>query len=465
MSQVRTPLRSVAVVGGGPVAAATALALAGGVPGLSVTLVPAPVAPAALADHWPLLLASAHPTLLRLGAEPAGLIAGGIARRRTATRFADWGVRNTAWRLGDGRTVPLDLPAEQLWVRGTRAGPMPPFHTLVPAAMLPERRAHDDLVDPALWLRPDVWTARLAGTMRAAAVRVSPAPLANVRHAAGSVAGLVLANGMAVAADLYVDATGPDRRLAVAGHHWQPWADVSPVDRLLACPDPYAAPFDGYRAVEDGWLGWWPGWRGFGYRAALTSETRARQLLEATAPAIGPIELVPGRVDALWSGNVLAVGDAAAMPGPLGHFGLTLAFQTIELVLELLPSAAPEPLLQAELNRRFALRADRLRDFVGALHRANGRRHGRFWRSVASAPLPFTLRQTMDHQARRGYLPHFDEDMMAPDAWHSVLLGQECLPEGDAMPVLHVQPDEARSRVLALTGTGPSAAVGAGGAR
>ena len=86
MSQRRKPLRSVAVVGGGSVAMATALALAGGVPGLSVTLVPAPVPPAALADHWPLLLASAVDTLPRLGLEPDGVLAAGVARQRTATR-------------------------------------------------------------------------------------------------------------------------------------------------------------------------------------------------------------------------------------------------------------------------------------------------------------------------------------------------------------------------------------------
>lgn len=430
----RAPLRSVAVAGGGLVALAAAVAFARAVPGAQVTLVPAPVPDDALADRLPLVLPAAGGMLARLGLAPDLLVARGLATRRQATRFAGWGAVGDAWLVGDDAAIDAGPVAlHHLWYRARMGDrPVPPFHALFPGCVAALAGRDDPDGDAALHLDPHATGRALAALAQHAGVRPA-APLRMVRRAGDDVAVLALEDGGEIAADLFVDATGPTRRLVAtdAAATFEPWHEALPCDRLALAPDDGTPTFagDDYRATPTGWQARWRGWRAEGFVTRI-----------AATPAA--IALSPGRLAHPFCGNVLALGEAAAQPGPLGLAGLTLALAHLDLALELLPARTAEPLLRTEYNRRAALRADRLRDFLGAHYVALEAARGR-------TPPP-SLGNVVAHFAQRGLLVTADEDSVGRDAWLAVLVGQGIVPRRPDPIAMAVTPSAAAAAVAAL---------------
>lgn len=405
----RDALRSVAIVGGGPVALIAAVAFAQALPGAAISVTPAPVAPDALADRLPLALPATHHLLATLGLNPDRLLAKGVARPRLATRFDDWSRDGGAWLVGDDSAA--TLPEGRLSALWLRAAPGRRFDELIPACVAASAGIADPRVEPALHLDPARLTAALTAIAGQAGI-AHTAPFA--AFAAGS---LGLQDGRRIAADLFVDAAGPARLLG-GDAPFDDWREALPATRLILSPstaDP--GPLDRYRATPTGWTAHWPG-------ATGTAGTAG------TAGADGDgIAIAPGRLAAPFADDVLAIGDAATQPGPLGLTGFTLALIQLALILELMPARAPEPLLRSEYNRRAGERADRLRDFLGAHYHAGGRSDGPFWRHVAAARRPATLDRLLAQFARRGQVVAADGETVPRDAWFALLLGQGIRPQ------------------------------------
>tara|TARA_R100001129_G_C5188317_1_gene210000 strand:- start:20 stop:619 length:600 start_codon:yes stop_codon:yes gene_type:complete len=124
-----------------------------------------------------------------------------------------------------------------------------------------------------------------------------------------------------------------------------------------------------------------------------------------------------GRLECPMEGRRVALGDAAAVPGPLGGFGFTLALMHLDLLLDLMPGAEPNPLLEREYNRRAAIVSDEVRDFVGVLH-THSRHPGAFWSRYREAPteLPATR-----HFARSGRVSPREVDAVSDASWARAL--------------------------------------------
>ena len=426
----RTLPAHVAVAGGGPVAFAAALAFAQAMPGTRVTLVPAPVPDAALADRWPLALPSAHAMLARLHCPPDMLLAHGVATPRLATRFLDWSADGTAWMVADEPAPPLaGAPLHQLWLR---AGAPMPFHALHPACVAAEAGLVPRDVEPGLHLDARRLRDGLASLARQAGVGLASAPLAEATADTGGVTALHLADGGRIEADLVIDATGP-ARLVATSQGFEGWGDSLPCHHLRLEPSAAApSPIDSYRAVADGWTATWPG-------AAVRASRGATP---------GAIAFTPGRLSTPMRGNVLALGEAAVQPGPLGLTGFTLALAQIALALELLPTGADMPLLSAEYNRRANQRADRMRDFLAAHYIA----------TTTPPAMTRSLATIISHFERRGTLPPADEDSVERDAWIAVLIGQGLRPERPDPIAMGIPREVARRAVLDRAGQWRAAA-------
>jgi len=416
----RAALRSVAVVGGGPVALVSAAALKQALPVAEVTLVPAPVPADALADRFPLALPAVHDVLARIGMTPELLLARGVARPRYASVFADWSRDGSEWMVGDAAAATLAegrLPA--LWLRAREARErVPPFHALNPSCVAAAAGIADPRVEPALHLDPARMGQALASIGGQAGVRFA-APFAGVA-ADGAVR---LQDGTQIAADLMIDASGP-ARLLCRDRAFEDWRDALPGDRVMFAPtdeDPGAC--DRYRATAKGWHANWPGVR-----------------VEAGSEGIA---IAPGRLSRPSAGRVVAVGDASVQPGPLGRAGFTLALGQLALLLELLPARDPEPLLQAEVNRRAGLQADRMRDFLATHYHGGGRTQGPFWHRLRDGTRPASLDRLLAQFARRGQVVPADEELVQRDAWAAVLLGQGMRPERPDPIALSVPPAQA----------------------
>jgi len=400
----RSSLRSVAVIGGGPVALVSAVALKQALPDTEVTLIPAPVPDDALADRFPLALPAVHDVLARIGMPPELLLARGVARARYASAFADWSRDGTEWMVGDDAAATLAqgrLPA--LWLRARAARErVPPFHALVPACVAAAAGIADPRVEPALHLDPARMGQALTSIGRQAGVRFAGTP---------------------IDADLTIDASGP-ARLLTGDRAFEDWRDAVPCDHVAFSPtetDPGTC--DRYVATAQGWRATWPGVR-----------------VEAEGTGIA---IASGRLSEPFAGRVVALGDAAVQAGPLGRIGFTLALGQLALLLELLPERDPEPLLQAEYNRRAGLQADRMRDFLGLHYHGGGRTQGPFWHRLREASRPPSLDQLLAQFARRGQVVPADEELVQRDAWTAMLLGQGMRPERPDPIALSVAPAEA----------------------
>ena len=124
----------------------------------------------------------------------------------------------------------------------------------------------------------------------------------------------------------------------------------------------------------------------------------------------------PGRVEAAWLGNVIALGSAAAELEPLGGIAQDLAHRQLALLLELLPGRAIDPAERAEFNRRSALMADRAADWLAA-HYAAPAPTARF----PVLELSPELFRTFDQFTRRGRVPFMEEAPMLVQEFGAVL--------------------------------------------
>ncbi|WP_375422025.1 tryptophan 7-halogenase [uncultured Sphingomonas sp.] len=461
------PIRSILVVGAGIVGRSAAIAFARALPTASVGIVATPPDLTALADRLPAALPATVALLDAIGIDEAALVRAGAASHWLGDRFTAWGSGHPAWVRGFGDTgIPVaGTSFHQHWLDARRAGSRTAFHRFNPAAALAEagRFVHPSgderslLSRFAYGLRIDPGAAMAVIDRQLAARRVAAFPTRTLgveRASDGSVGGLVLGDGRAVVADLYIDCSGPAALLA-ADDEWDDWSSSIPVDRLLLA-ERAAEPalIDDYRAVAIGWRANWSlGSRavtGLGYADAITGEARVRRVFGAGGAEAAVVALRPGRRPTPWCGNVLALGDAALVAGPLGLAGFAVAQANLALALDLLPQRDFHPLVLGEYNRRVAQRGDRLRDFL-ALHYLGARSiRGEFWQALHGRTPGPDLADTLAVFARRGHLPRHEDETYDKQSWLAALLGLGRIPDGRDPATRNAEPAEIRGTLARL---------------
>lgn len=322
--------------------------------------------------------------------------------------------------------------------------------------MIPAEVEHGLVFDPILF------GETLAVAARDVGVRITRAAIAEVdRGDDGSIRSIDLTDGRRMTADLFIDATGPDARLAIKNGGDEEgrvdWIGALACDRLLLDrrPGTTTSLIDAYSKTDAGWSARWSDPRGLvravGYCAATTDEAHVLRQSAAEDPGNPPIVFKPGRSRRGWTNNVLALGDASVQPGPLGRGGFTLALAQLDLALDLLPDRTMEPLLIAEYNRRAAARADRMCDFLSAFYWTMASRDGVRPALDLDGPPP-ALIATLAQFAQRGTLPHRDDESVSADAWRAVLLGQGIRPRRRDPVAAAVDPVETRASLEAAAG-------------
>ena len=473
MSDAR--IRSIAVAGGGIVALSAALAFARSLPWASVTLIELPEDPAALTDRLPATLPSFRAFQRLAGLDEAELVREAGATHRLGTRFEKWREDGAEFYhcFGVHGAQIRNSAFQHQWVRAKHEGRALPFHAYAPAAALAaagkfahpseDKRSMLSSFDYGLRLDPPLYRERLRAAAAAAGVEMRQGSLADVETADGRATALRLDGGVRIEADLFLDCAGPAAPLLAAldpaFEHWGEWR---PCDRYLLGQAPLdgPSPVDLARAAPEGWFFSIPlkdrALAGFGFASAVTDEAAACSAFEREAGS-DPAECValrPGRRPRPWIGNVLAIGDAAVALDPLEWSGLHLAESAIRRALAHMPDLSFQPRLLAEYNRRTALDADRVRDFVAAHYLAARRREGPFWAAMADRPRPATLARTLEQFEGRGRLPLFEEESFSTDSWLAVLLGMGVLPRRIDPTAWRVDAAEARASMDHMARTG-----------
>jgi tryptophan halogenase len=265
----------------------------------------------------------------------------------------------------------------------------------------------------------------------------------------------VKAGGREIAADLYVDATGPAALLrGRLEDKWEDWSEWLPADRVLfARSGSIANPslLDRVVATRGGW--WWqasaPGrtHHGLVYSSRVLKDTDAeRPLREKTGavPEEEPIGIRQGRWSQPWLRNCVAIGDAAVAVEPLEWTNLHLAHGAIDRLVAMMPDRDFNPVELWDYNRQIGAEADRVRDFL-VLHYATA--------GEQPANLPSSLAHTLRQFRERGRLPFYEEETFSRDSWLAVLFGQSVIPRrvdplADAVP-----PDQAEKAMARMRET------------
>lgn len=434
LRNVRAPLRTVAVAGDGPTGLAAAIALRRALPRCEVIVISTPADPAALADQAITSTPQSNGFLSRIGIGEGGLVVRAGGSHRVAVEMVGWTGPQSRSLHPYGAAPPDGAAAPAVGAALAAAG----------------RFAHpsDDLASPlsdidyAFRINPPAYRRHLAALAAQMGIVSRRAGLsAAVPDAEGRIAHLRLADGETLAADLFVDCSGPAALVArallgacAAGVEID-WTHILPCDRLLlpAAPrPPCLTPLDRVTATEFGWRSEVHGRDG---THAVFAAHSAAGSPEAWARAAGfdPAQILtirPGQRTRIWQANVVCIGDAAVRLEPLHWLNQALAHSQIALLLELLPGCDPDPLEIAEFNRRAAAMADRARDYVALHYCAPQRPSGPFWAHAASLERPESLQRTLAEFARRGRLPFFEEDFMPREAWIFALasIGQQPAP-------------------------------------
>ena len=445
------PIRDVVVAGGGITAWSAAAALRKKLPALSVTVGPVAPPPDALADRIGSTLPSITEFHADLGLTEADTIVRAGSSFRLGTLFEGWAEGRPPYVHAYGEYGrPFGTASfHQHWVRAAHDAGAEPFDAYAPAAAMARagRFAHprgepgSPLAGFGYGLQ--ISPARYAEMMRAYARHLGAVEragdIAGVRlRGDGFVGALRLGDGSEVSGDLFIDCTGPARRLrSVLGGAFEEWGRWLPCDRILFVETPppkELPPLDRAVATPTGW--WWEAAsalrtsHGLVYASEQLSDTKAKRALRVANSVEAPDEPVTlrqGRLAEPWFRNCVAIGDAAVAVEPLEWTNLHLAHNAIDRIVAMMPDRDCGAVELWDYNRQANAEADRVRDFA-LLHYVTARRGEPFWAAAAAVEPPASLAHTLALFRERGRLPYYEEETFARDSWLAVLLGQGVLP-------------------------------------
>ncbi len=259
----------------------------------------------------------------------------------------------------------------------------------------------------------------------------------------GDVASVVLSDGSAHVADLFLDCSG-FRGLLIEeslGTGYESWSRWLPCDRALAVPCtsvPTLTPYTRSTARTAGWQ-----WRiplqhriGNGHvycSSEMSDEAAAGVLLGnldgAPLSDLRPLKFTTGRRNAFWNRNVVALGLAAGFMEPLESTSIHLVQSALERLLKFLPNGPIQAADVAAYNGQTISEWERVRDFIILHYHANSRTEP-FWRACAAMAIPDTLLERLTLFRASGRIVRADAELFAEVGWLQVMIGQGAMPAG-----------------------------------
>lgn len=460
------PISKIVVAGCGIAGWSAAVALKRRIPSLNIEIVDRPPAADSIVDRVISTLPSIVDFHADIGLTDADTIVRARSRLRIGTIFEGWaaGLPSYVHAYGNYGQSIGGTPFHQQWLRGR--GKAGPFDRFSPAAemgrgarfpAIAANKAMDSQVGYGLHLTME----RYHQLMRAYALHLGVLERAarvvdvRLRGENGFIDKLVLSDGMALSADLFVDCTGSDAllRSAVAGE-FVDWSGCLPCDRLIfasAAPDSDVEFLDRAAAWASGWSWSASSPAASAHGAAYSSAHASRdQAISALSPdsrsAAEEISIRQGRWAEPWLRNCVAVGDSAVTIEPLEWANLHLVHSHIDRLVSMMPGRDCALVELAEYNRQSNAEADRIRDFI-CLHYVTATRDEPFWKDAAAIEPPGSLAHSLALFTDRGRLPYYEEETFSRDSWLAVLLGQGVVPRRTD-PLADIVPaDEAAAQI------------------
>ncbi len=236
------------------------------------------------------------------------------------------------------------------------------------------------------------------------------------RDDVGNIDALRLGDGERLGARLFIDASGPEARVAGLLDDWR-WNDwrrwlandgrMRVTARTLGVPPPY-------RHLERNDSGWTEHLPLHGavqvshFHRGEHGGSPNRLAREAGLEALDHVtneSHTPGRAATPWVANCVALGEASMWLEPLGGDAFHFARTALQRLLTLLPGDPDGAAVRAEFNRQVGLEQDHARDFAIAHHGLDGN------------DLPDSLVQRREVFRARATIALDDEEPYEPEAW------------------------------------------------
>jgi tryptophan halogenase len=399
------------------------------------------------------------PTIRRfyaqLGMTDAQVMQACQATAKLGIRFLGWGGEGSDFihPFGLFGQAQRGIDFHHYWLKAREAGLDVPLDRFSLGAMLArERHASVPVPNPPSQLSVFDWAlhfdaALFAGHMRGFAERLGVRRIdakildVNLRGENGFIESVTLDSGEHVGGDLFVDCSG-FRGLLIGealGVGYRDWSHWLLCDGAFAVQSELAGDPPSCTTVTARTAGWQ--WRiplrtregnGLVFSSRFQSEDDARDELMANVPGKPVMEprrlrFTPGRREAVWAKNCVALGLASGFLEPLESTSIALIETGIERLKQLFPTKAFDPAVIAEYNAQSAEEMERVRDFI-LLHYRLNRREGPFWQACRDMDLPDTLDAKIALWRARGAFLRYRWEMFSPASWLAIYGGFEELP-------------------------------------
>jgi tryptophan 7-halogenase len=385
------------------------------------------------------------------------------------THFRNWGPAKRSWVQCSHLALPVIngvLFHHYLWRQGISE--LEPY--LVPAiAARHGVFAHPVEQGPKLLSRaeygyqfnPLSYRAPFAAVARAMRVETITADIAQVECAEGVISALRLANGQTIAADLFVDCTGPDAHLltrlgseAPAGRRLRAAWTQRPAEKI-------GPPCRSVTAQEFGWQSE-TSLKGSTARLTVYAPELESDALAAHAdPPQHAGEVSLGRRASAWIGNCVAIGHAAAILEPLAQAPMLLLEREIDRLLSLVPFSNDMAVERREFNRQGAEDYTHAHLFNSALLSTPLETNSAYWLAARAEAPHEKLVQKITQFESRGLLAAFDLEPFTPEDWVILHHGMgrrprrhdrmaDRTPDSEIRPILESTPREIEKLVKTM---------------
>lgn len=269
-------------------------------------------------------------------------------------------------------------------------------------------------------------------------------------------------DGQRIEGDLFVDATGEGLLIDALGVVRESWRDAFPADRMLVASAPKFASIPAYaeiRSHAQGWTGLYPTLAQThvvqAYASSLCSDEEAHHgagaaaglaLTDATVRSLDP-----GMRAEPWSGNVVAIGDAAAAFDPLHNLDLLGVQSALIKLLAFYPIASDFSAERSEYNRLMRSTYDRLRDFQALHYRINAY-DGGFWAQARQSEASPELAHRIGLFQARGEIAPYEDESFAPDSWRAFFIGHGLVPDSYFPVIDRTPPEEMKAQFRHMLG-------------
>jgi tryptophan 7-halogenase len=421
-----TPITKILVCGGGIAGEMMANALVQKLPErIEVVLIEDNSAPQTDFFYGNSLLPASYDFHLSVGLSEPDLLLNGDAAFSYGTAYSNWAGRDLSWIQCHHLPLPVihgvpfhhyltqrgifDLELFLVSAQAARLGSFahPPEDDKTPLS----------LAEYGYTVTPSKYAALFARLSGDKGVRRISADVKDVVCEGGRIASLQLSDGQTVQADIYIDCTGPQAKLASGlGEEFQEHASVGALAGAIETPSMGPACRQ-IVAAEFGWQCCASQQQANSYLTVFHTDMASEAQAAHKAPVDYSGTFALGHRDQAWSGNCIAVGHAAAVFEPLTAAPLLTLRLDIERLLSLIPVSDDFSFECREYNRRFAEDVSHIELFQQALFVTDTAFKGSYWRQACDAPVPEKLKRKIDQFESRGLLVEFDLEPFNEQDW------------------------------------------------